>query len=188
MRSTRTVTRFSGFTLIELMLVLSIMSILTAIALPHLRTWIDRSVIDGASSSFRSALRLARSEAMSRSEVVSLCALDGSKPPDVFVCAAGGKDWSSGWMVFVDRDRRGEVNPGDLVLGIYQPGAGAPKIEATLRYISFQPNGVSLTAASHFVYLPTWAAPGDLSAPGALRLCLNKPGRARAVPAPVACA
>jgi hypothetical protein len=51
-------------------------------------------------NTFVHALYLARSEAIKRNGVVSLCpSRDGD------LCAAAGTPWHSGWIVFVNRDR-----------------------------------------------------------------------------------
>jgi hypothetical protein len=87
-------------------------------------------------------------------------------------------------MVFVDQGVRGRLDEGDVVIQVHQPANRTTQVAATLRYITIQPSGISLTAASHFDFLPN----GNADAYGAKRVCINKPGRMRQLSAVVGCA
>lgn len=73
----------SGFTLIEVLIVVVILSIVMAIAIPSLRDMLEAQKVRNTASDLYSALILARSEAMKRNVQVSL------------VQATGG--WANGW-------------------------------------------------------------------------------------------
>jgi type IV fimbrial biogenesis protein FimT len=77
-----------GLTLIELMTVLALLAILSAVAAPSLRTFIDNQRLRNASFDIVGDLLLARSEALTRQTVVVVTP-SGSD-------AAG---WSDGWAV-----------------------------------------------------------------------------------------
>lgn len=85
-----------GFTLIELMIVVTLVSILLVIAIPSFRELIQRNRVAGEINSFVSDLQFARSEAIKRGQPVSLCAsADGST-------CLGANTWNRGWIVFND--------------------------------------------------------------------------------------
>jgi type IV fimbrial biogenesis protein FimT len=88
----------TGFSLIELMVVLSIAVIVLTIALPNLRQFLVQSRIQSAASELVSSFVLARSEAIRRGVPVTVCmSANGS------TCASSGTSgWEQGWVVFVD--------------------------------------------------------------------------------------
>jgi type IV fimbrial biogenesis protein FimT len=164
-----------GFTLVGTMTALAVVSILTATGVPQLSNLAGAKAAESTITALASAIRLARVEAIKRGEPVSVCAIDPQSKPHLATCAEGGKDWSAGWLVFVDRGTRGEFDDDDVRVRVDLPARARLQVQATLRYVTFQPSGVSLTAASHFDVLPG----GDATAYGARRVCVNKPGRLR---------
>jgi len=93
---------------------------------------------------FVQAVYLARSEAIKRNGVVSLCpSLDGG------VCAPAGTAWHRGWIVFVnsDRDSPAVRDDDEELLRVYAPwerGAVSAN-RATLSFRSFGQVGVTAT-------------------------------------------
>ncbi len=90
--------RHSGFTLIELMITLFIVSILLTVGVPSLRTFMQGNQLIAATNELVSALHVARSEAIKLNTRVSICESSNGTS-----CSATG-DWSNGWIVFVDAD------------------------------------------------------------------------------------
>jgi len=81
-----------GFTLIELMVTLAIGVILMMVAIPSLTTYKRNAELTSATNTLLSAINAARGEAMKRGM-------------NAMVLPADGTNWSSGWIVFVDKDR-----------------------------------------------------------------------------------
>lgn len=94
----------SGFTLVELLVTVAIVGIFASIALPSFSKMIEKNRVNTATNELVSNLLLARSEALKRSNNVTLCPSDNQTS-----CASNG-DYSKGWIVFLDCDD-------DLVLG-----------------------------------------------------------------------
>jgi type IV fimbrial biogenesis protein FimT len=88
--------KYSGFTLIELMITLFIVGILLAVGVPSLKTFMQSNQLVAASNELISALHLARSEAIKLNARVSICESSNGK-----TCATSGS-WKDGWIVFVD--------------------------------------------------------------------------------------
>lgn len=168
-----------GYTLIEVLVGVAVAGVLSATGLPSLRSLMDQRAVQGQMQEFRNAVQLARREAMKRGEVVSLCARHAADQDQGVRCAVSGKDWSNGWLIFVDRQGHGDMGAGDLLLRVHQPSGGYGPVMATLRSLSFQHTGISLNSASHFRFLPPGATHMDVDQAGAALICVNKPGRAR---------
>jgi len=168
-----------GFTLTELLMGTAVASVLALAALPNLGHLVSRQAVLSEVDDFQAAVQRMRSEAIRRGLQVTLCARDPQGGERARQCRASGQEWSAGWVLFVDRGQRGTVDGDDEVLLIHQPSRRAGSVQATLRYLSFQPIGISSSAASHFLFAPADAAPGDPRSEGSRLVCVNKPGRVR---------
>ena len=164
--------RRRGMSLVELMTVLAVASIALAVAAPDLRTLIRVQQLKAAGGELFSAVGLARAQALARGRIVVLAPLD-----------ARGRDWRSGWTVFVDGDGDGRPGPGEeriLEHGPLAPGMAvdfAFTSAAPPQYIAYNDAGRGCSAANG-----AQARAGTLSLfhGGAVRrIKINMLGRAR---------
>ena len=127
-----------GFTLIEVMIVIAILSILAGIALPAFNTLIASNRLAGQANDLLSAFQLARSEAVTRGNRVSVCASSSGT-----TCT--GVPWNTGWMVFDESPggTTGTFDAGaDTILRVYPALAGSSTLSAgTVAVVTYRPNG-----------------------------------------------
>lgn len=127
-----------GFTLIELMITIVVLSILVTIAIPSFQETIRRNAVTATANDLIASLLFARSEAIKREK-------------DVAIIASG--NWSSGWEAFIDSNKNGVKNAGEEVLNSYI---------LDLLNISIAGNGGVNTA---IVYSPSGRTKNTLTSP-----------------------
>ncbi len=134
----------SGFSLVELMIVVSIAGILLSVGLPSFQGAMLQNRLVTQVNSLVGALNVARSEAIKRNQFV--------------VVQKSGTAWKEGWEVFVDLNANGTKDAGDSVIQQYE-GITVNHINPSAsytNYIAYRPDGRS-NANGHF-YLCSPAA------------------------------
>jgi type IV fimbrial biogenesis protein FimT len=179
------VMRSRGFTLIELLVVMTIGAILVAAAIPSMQWFIATTRASNGANSLVAAFELARSEAIRRGTIVSVCrTLDPNAAPAALACsnAAGGGfaagDWGSGWVTFEKRSvgvpAAGTFDDagGDIVLSRQQPsGAANPRLVAqgNLAGPAVAYNRFGMAASSTGTFAIDYRDPGVGALSGAAR-------------------
>jgi prepilin-type N-terminal cleavage/methylation domain-containing protein len=126
----------TGFTLVEMLMVIAIGAILLAVGVPSFSYMIDRNRVAGEVNEMLANLALTRSEALARRTRVVMCRSTNPRLATA-QCDAATTDWNSGWIVFVDDPTTGVA---------FQRDAAEPVISAYLR----NSEQVSITAAPAF--------------------------------------
>jgi type IV fimbrial biogenesis protein FimT len=130
--------RSDGFTMIELLVTLSIAAIMATIAIPIFRDLLLDNRITSQTNDLVLALASAKSEAVKRGVLVTVC----SRATDA--TCAGSTTWDSGWLVFVDGGVAGTVDGTDVVLQVREPLEGGNTLRsANLQRATFQSTGFS---------------------------------------------
>jgi len=107
--------RFQGFSLIELIVTLSVAAILIAVAVPNLSTVVQNSRISAQANDLLGDLNFARSEAIKRRSNVGIC-----KSTNGTACAGGG-EWRDGRAVYVGSGANGAWVANDPILRFREP-------------------------------------------------------------------
>lgn len=85
----------SGFTMLEVLIAVAVLSILVALAVPSFRELMDRNAVTTAANDLLSSVLLARSESVKREQRIAI--------------ARNGSDWKS-WQVFTDLNNDGSYD------------------------------------------------------------------------------
>ena len=98
--------RPGGFTLIEVLLALSVLAILASVGFPALGRLVDASLCENIARKAGADALFARSEAVKRNQAVLMCpGVAGNCPANPSI-----GDWSSGWRVCYDADTNGQCD------------------------------------------------------------------------------
>ena len=165
--------RQAGFSLIELLVTLTIAGILLGWAVPGFNRLLQDLEGERRIHALRAAVQLARTEAVYRGVPTTICPLNGNARCD--------GDWSRGWTVFRDPERNSRPFGQEAVLRRFEGVAEGARLHlrafGTTRYFRMLPNGQTDWQNGRFVYCPP---PGDELKVRAL--VINVQGRARIRP------
>lgn len=117
----------SGFTLVELVVTLTVLVITLSLAAPAFSAFVANNQLAAAKSEFASSLALARSEAARSGSMVFVQAAAGG---------AAGDEFAGGWNLVVDVDGDGVADNNDTVLRHYDAPPATIRLAgaATLRF------------------------------------------------------
>jgi len=105
----------AGFSAIELMVVLSILGVLSALAAPAMSDLLARWRTNAVAEQVTAALTLARVEAIRRSGNVVVQKSSSSYSGSTNSCSTN-QQWSCGFIVYADIDRNGTQDATDVIL------------------------------------------------------------------------
>lgn len=148
-----------GYSLIELLVTISILGILLAVSLPNFQDTIESNVTNSQAKMFITTLNLARSEAIKRGTNVGVCPSD-----DGVDCDAAS--WSTGWVVFVDVNgdadgASGSIDTGDIIIRVFDALGADSVLTVTTNFLEYNSLGFSATAGVQTMLLCPSSANSD---------------------------
>jgi type IV fimbrial biogenesis protein FimT len=115
----------SGFTIIEVLVVVSVLGILAALALPSFQPLIERWRVKTTIEELQSSLYFARSRAITNAGNIVLVKNDVSGS----CVSTGNDDWTCGWRIYLDQNRDGNqaaCTPADTTECTLQESSASP--------------------------------------------------------------
>lgn len=135
-----------AFTLVEVMIVIVLVAIFAALAVPSYRAIVQNNRVVALSSEFTVAFHYARSEAIKRGEGVSVCA---SANASQTACGTAG-NWTNGWIVFIDSDENGVLASANDRIQVHAVLPTGSTITTTSPRVTFDSTGFATSGASSF--------------------------------------
>jgi type IV fimbrial biogenesis protein FimT len=144
---TRQPRKQAGVTMLEVMMGLSVASVLTSAAVPAFDHLLSSRHLAPTTNELVATLNLARSEALARSARVAVAARDAN--------------WANGWRMFADANDNGVLDDGEPVIRDFSPAA----------------QGLTITPSFGITYAGTvlsYNSTGRLARPGSEGLVLGR--------------
>jgi len=135
----------SGFTLVEMLLTVAVISIVMAFALPSMRAFSQNDRLTTNVNSMVGHLAYARSEAVKRSQQVSVCVSNNTETP---APSCTGGSWEDGWLVYIDADASNTFDANEIVIKAHAPLTGDNRLTPTALGVQITYNNRGFLASS----------------------------------------
>lgn len=167
-----------GLSLMELLVVMALVAVLAGLAVPAMGGLLFKRQVQSAAEALVADLRLARSEAIRRAAVVTVCSsLDGAR-------CSNAAAWREGWLVFADANANQSLDAGEALIRV-QPALSAVASVASAvprndkAAFSFHPTGWAKAASQTLLFTPARATVEPRV------VCISNQGRPSLRPAPL---
>jgi type IV fimbrial biogenesis protein FimT len=162
-----------GFTLIELMITLTVAAIILTVATPSFRSIIQNTRLTTQINELAASLNLARSEAIQRGLSVTTC-----KSNDQDATPNCGGNWHDGWLVFEDTNGNGAFDAGaDTIIRVTSALPALTTLVFPRNQITYDSTGFAIGVSNG-----TFILCDDRGATQAKGLIASNNGRIRTAP------
>lgn len=143
--------RTLGFSIIEILIVIILMAIVAALAMPNMRSFFHKSNAETSTRQLLSAIQATRSAAVQSRQIASLC-----PSSDGISCS---RRWDDQLMVFIDSNKNGKRSKDEEIIHVRSGLQSGAYIEwSAFRnpkyYIQYRPDGSTNYHNGTFAYCP----------------------------------
>jgi len=126
-----------AFSLYEALVTLTVVSMVTTVAVPSFQQLISSQRMSAAVNSLVTALHLARSETIKRGERAVLCPSSDGR------ACRNNTVWEGGYLVYIDRNGNNEFDADEMAVRIFGAIEGLHIRSAHRDHVTYQPNGMA---------------------------------------------
>ncbi|WP_053980937.1 GspH/FimT family protein [Marinagarivorans algicola] len=131
-----------GYTLLELLITLTIIAIIAAVAVPSFDSIMDNNKQSAAINKLLGELHFARSEAVKRARQVVICPSSNNNTCNT------AQTWADGWIMFIDNNRNNMHENAEEILRIgekFDRGLTVTVSHNLAKYIRYRSNGMTIS-------------------------------------------
>jgi len=146
------VTSSRGLTLLNLLISVSITTIMLGVAVPSTNSILTANRIAGQVNDLRGAIALTRSEAIRRNQHVVICkSMNGQS------CTNEGR-WDSGWIIYADDNHNRKRDADEELVHVHGKTASGFIITysafGSRNYVAYRPTGYTRTNGTFYICKP----------------------------------
>lgn len=140
-------TRAAGFTLIEMVVTMTVFAVLVTVGIPSMRTWVANNKVRAVSDSLQNGLRMAKVESLRSSRQVVFALTNSSSPTSIPIGAAAN---ATSWVIYtLPSMTDGTENPTFIESGVLaNASAGVVLDSGGIAAICFNSVGRMIATAS----------------------------------------
>lgn len=112
--------KLKAFTIIELLITLTILSISLSIAIPSFNSFIDKTKLKTSALSLHATLTQARNHAISNQVTVIVCQANDNNYQQCSPTRERYDNWQNGWISYADLNKNNELDTDDQILTVRQ--------------------------------------------------------------------
>jgi type IV fimbrial biogenesis protein FimT len=166
-----------GFTLVELMVTVTIVGIVASLGVPSFLEMINQNRATSLANELAASLNLARSEAIKRGLRVTVCKSANISETAANVVCSTTTSWQNGWLIFVDNkgtpgtyDYNIDELLSDALLKVGQLSNNNLTINSSFtNFITYLPSGMSNTFGNFCITVGDKKRKFDISSSGRIR-------------------
>ena len=134
-----------GFTLLELTVTLSLLGIMSAVALPSFSTLLANTRVTNTANQLQTALNMARNHAIMNHLNIIVCRAANSQLSECEDDHPSNVNWHHGWMIYQDDNGNNKLDETDQLLHVFKNNGLAVVFNQRGR-LRFFPDGSSRSA------------------------------------------
>lgn len=135
-----------GFSLLELMVSIGILSIVTVAGVPSFSNLVDRNRSSSQAQSVHQTLALARTHAIAGARDVVVCPALNPQKNECRPKTKRNVNWAHGWLVFSDNNRNGQYDPHETLIRSFDINPNQAVVFNQVGKLRFFANGSARSA------------------------------------------
>ena len=145
----------TGFTLVEMVVVMAIAMVLATTVMPSLQTMVQRNRMVSLHNDLVSSLSMARSTAITRASNAVVCPANDPQHQQCLNNGGNGQnvtEWEHGWLVFEDTDEDGLLDADETLVAVRNEVPTQVSLISNAPFVRYDGDGTLLSPPLEFTF------------------------------------